>query len=193
MITEHHFPTMIYIKDFPDSEKLNKYLEPKIIQCSQHDKGVTKTNAGGWHSKTDMNKKEEYNPLTRELFNMQEEIYQKENLNRNPVCGNMWANINYPKCYNRPHIHPNSLFSGVYFVKTPKNSGNLVLYDPRPGVQMTMPDRKDIKLSPELWREIHYEPKAGRCIMFPSWLWHEVKPNQSNDITISVSFNFLQR
>ena len=184
MITEHHFPTMIYIKDFPDSEKLNKYLEPKIIQWSQQDKGVTKTNAGGWHSKTDMNKKEEYNPLTRELFNMQEEIYQKENLNRNPVCGNMWANINYSKCYNRPHIHPNSLFSGVYFVKTPKNSGNLVLYDPRPGVQMTMPDRKDIKLSPELWREIHYEPKAGRCIMFPSWLWHEVKPNQSNDIRI---------
>ena len=193
MITQHHFPTMIYIKDFPDSEKLNKYLEPKIIQWSQQDKGVTKTNAGGWHSKTDMNKKEEYNPLTRELFNMQEEIYQKENLNRNPVCGNMWANINYSKCYNRPHIHPNSLFSGVYFVKTPKNSGNFVLYDPRPGVQMTMPDRKDIKLSPELWREIHYEPKAGRCIMFPSWLWHEVKPNQSNDIRISVSFNFLQR
>ena len=193
MITEHHFPTMIYIKDFPDSEKLNKYLEDHIMRWSQNDKGVSKTNSGGWHSKTDMNKKEEYNPLTRELFNMQEEIYQKENLNRNPVCGNMWANINYSKCYNRPHIHPNSLFSGVYFVKTPKNSGNLVLYDPRPGVQMTMPDRKDIKLSPELWREIHYEPKAGRCIMFPSWLWHEVKPNQSNDIRISVSFNFLQR
>jgi hypothetical protein len=29
--------------------------------------------------------------------------------------------------------------------------------------------------------------------MFPSWLWHEVKPNESNDIRISVSFNFLQR
>ena len=193
MITEHHFPTMIYIKDFPDSEKLNKYLEPKIIQWSQQDKGVTKTNAGGWHSKTDMNKKEEYNPLTRELFNMQEEIYQKENLNRNPVCGNMWVNINYPKCYNRPHIHPNSLFSGVYFIKTPQKSGNLMVYDPRPGVQMAMPSRKKEQLQSELWREIHYEPKAGRCIMFPSWLWHEVKPNQSNDIRISVSFNFLQR
>ena len=78
MITEHHFPTMIYIKDFPDSEKLNKYLEPKIIQWSQQDKGEQKTNAGGWHSTTNMNKKEEYNPLTRELFIMQEEIYQKE-------------------------------------------------------------------------------------------------------------------
>ena len=193
MITEHHFPTMIYIKDFPDSEKLNKYLEPKIIQWSQQDKGEQKTNAGGWHSTTNMNKKEEYNPLTRELFIMQEEIYQKEKLSRKPVCGNMWANINGPGNFNRPHIHPNSLFSGVYWIKTPQKSGNLMVYDPRPGVQLTMPNRKEGKWSPELWREVHYEPKAGRCIMFPSWLWHEVKSNESNDTRISVSFNFLQR
>ena len=193
MITEYHFPTIIYIKDIPNALQLNQYLEQKIIQWSQQDKGEKKTNAGGWHSTTDMNKKEEYNPLTRELFNMQEEIYQKEKLSRKPVLGNMWANINYPGCYNRPHLHPNSLFSGVYWIKTPVQSGNLMLYDPRPGVQMTMPNRKEGKLSPEFWREVHYEPKAGRCIMFPSWLWHEVKPNQSNDIRISVSFNFLQR
>ena len=193
MITEYHFPTMIYIKDFPDSEKLNKYLEDHIMRWSQNDKGVSKTNAGGWHSETNMNTKKEYNPLTTELFNMQEEIYQKEKLNRKPVLGNMWANINYPGCFNRPHIHPNSLFSGVYFIKTPQKSGNLMVYDPRPGIQMSMPSRKKEQLQPELWREVHYEPKAGRCIMFPSWLWHEVKPNQSNDIRISVSFNFLQR
>ena len=193
MNIEYHFPTMIYIKDFSGSEKLNKYLEDHIMRWSQNDKGVSKTNAGGWHSTTDMNKKEEYNPLTKELFNMQEEIFQREKLSMKHVLGNMWANINYPKCYNRPHIHPNSLFSGVYWIKAPKNSGNLMVYDPRPGVQMTMPNRKEGKLSPEFWREVHYEPKAGRCVMFPSWLWHEVKPNKSNDTRISVSFNFLQR
>ena len=197
MIIEHHFPTIIYIKDIPNALQLNQYLEQKIIQWSQQDKGEQKTNAGGWHSKTDMNKKEEYNPLTKELFNMQDEIYQKEHLSLKPVLGNMWANINYPGCYNRPHIHPNSLFSGVYFIKTPQKSGNLMVYDPRPGVQMSMPNRKQGEIKkfypPELWREVHYEPVAGRCIMFPSWLWHEVKPNESNDIRISVSFNFLQR
>ena len=80
MITEHHFPTIIYIKDIPNALQLNQYLEQKIIQWSQQNKGVAKTNAGGWHSETDMNKKEEYNPLTKELFNMQDEIYQKEHL-----------------------------------------------------------------------------------------------------------------
>ena len=193
MLTEYHFPTMIYVKDIPNAVQLNQYLEPKIIQWSQQDKGQQKTNAGGWHSATDMNKRDEYNVLTRELFNMQDEIYQKEHLSLKPVLGNMWANINYPGCFNRPHIHPNSLFSGVYFIKTPQKSGNLMVYDPRPGVQMAMPNRKEGQLPSQLWREVHYEPVAGRCIMFPSWLWHEVKPNESNDIRISVSFNFLQR
>ena len=54
----------------------------------------------------------------------------------------MWANINPPGGYNAPHIHPNSLFSGVYYIKAPKNSGNLVCNDPRPGVQLNMPARK---------------------------------------------------
>ena len=193
MIIEHHFPTIIYIKDIPNALQLNQYLEQKIIQWSQQDKGEQKTNAGGWHSKTNMNQKEEYNPLTIELFNMQYEIYEKEHLALKPVLGNMWANINYPGNFNRPHLHPNSLFSGVYFIKTPQKSGNFMIYEPRPGVQYTMPNRKEVKLPPELWREVQYEPVAGRCIMFPSWLWHEVKPNQSNDIRISVSFNFLQR
>ena len=193
MITEYHFPTSVYIKDLPNAVELNRYLEKKIVQWSRQDKGVSKTNAGGWHSKTDMNLKEEYNVLTKELFAMQDEIYKKEYLTMKPVCGNMWANVNYPKCYNRPHIHPNSLFSGVYWVKAPQNSGNFMIYDPRPGIQMAMPNRKQEKLPPELWREVHYEPVAGRCIMFPSWLWHEVKPNKSNEARISVSFNFLQR
>ena len=193
MIIEYHFPTIIYIKDIPNALQLNQYLEQKIIQWSQQDKGEQKTNAGGWHSTTDMNKKEEYTVLMKELFNMQHEIYQKEHLDLKPVLGNMWANINYPGNSNRPHLHPNGLFSGVYWVKAPEKSGNLMVYEPRPGAQCTMPNRKKGELPPEIWREVHYQPKAGTAVMFPAWLWHEVKPNESNDIRISVSFNFLQR
>ena len=194
MITEYHFPTMVYIKDLPNAGELNQYLEEKIIKWSQEDKGVSKTNAGGWHSQTDMNFKKEYDPLCKELFAMQYEIFKKELLKLKPVLGNMWANINYPGCHNRPHLHPNALFSGVYWIKTPPNSGNLMLYDPRSGLHATMPSRKEgISFPPELWREVHYQPRAGTIVMFPAWLWHEVLPNKSNETRISVSFNFLQR
>jgi uncharacterized protein (TIGR02466 family) len=194
MITEYHFPTPVYIQEVSNAFELNQYLEQKITQWQKEDpKGVSKTNVNGWHSQTDMNKKEEYNTLTKELFKMQEEIFKKEFLTQKPVLGNMWANINYPGGFNRPHLHPNALFSGVYWIKAPEKSGHLMLYEPRAGAQCTMPNRKEGKLPPELWREVHYQPKAGTVVMFPAWLWHEVQPNKSQDIRISVSFNFLQR
>ena len=188
------FPTPIYFKMVKDVQKMNKYLYPLIKAWSKKDKSETRTNAGGgWHSPTDMNKKTEYNPLTQEVFDMQHEIYKDYGMQPKPGLGNMWANINYPGGYNRPHLHPNSLFSGVYWIKTPIKSGDLILYDPRPGIHTTMPNRKEGKLPPQLWREVHYRPRAGTVVMFPAWLWHEVRTNESNDIRISVSFNFLQR
>ena len=191
MIKEYFFPTIIYIKDLPNPEGLNSYLEKHIIEWSNQDKGVNKTNVNGWHSQTDMNHRKEYEPLIKELFTMQNEVTQEEHLDIKAKLGNMWANINPPGGYNQSHLHPNSLFSGAYYVKAQSNSGRLSLMDPRPGVQQVMPTRKPGKLPRELWRETYYNPVPGRIIIFPSWMWHKVEPNKSNDIRISVSFNFI--
>ena len=59
------------------------------------------------------------------LHEAQRTIYDQEYYESEPVLGNMWANINPPGGMNRAHQHPNSLWSGVYYVKAPKNSGNL--------------------------------------------------------------------
>ena len=191
MIKEYFFPTIIYVKDLPNANELNPYLEKHIVEWSRQDKGVEKTNVNGWHSKTDMHHKKEYEPLTKELFQMQNEIIQEQRLDMKPKLGNMWANINYPDGYNQMHLHPNSLFSGAYYIKASPNSGRLGLMDPRPGVQQCMPSRKPGKIPRELLRETYYDPVPGRIIMFPSWMWHKVEPNQSKDIRISVSFNFI--
>ena len=134
-----------------------------------------------------------FKPLVDELFIMMQDIWKEEWLDREPVLGNMWANINPPGGMNRAHQHPNSLWSGVYYIKAPKNSGHLKIDDPRASAAMVRPNQKKGPVPPRLFRETHYEPVAGRCIMFPSWLMHCVDPNQSNDIRISVSFNFLQK
>ena len=49
-----------------------------------------------------------FKPLVNELFVMMNDIWKEEWLDREPVLGNMWANINPPGGYNAPHIHPNS-------------------------------------------------------------------------------------
>ena len=191
MIKAAYFPTIIYAKDV---QLDNRLFEREVIEWSKKDKGIRRTNMIGWHSTTDMHKIPVFKPLVDELFKMQMEIYREELLTREPIIGNMWANINPPGGYNRPHIHPNSHFSGVYYIKAPQNSGEIVFNDPRSAAHMVMPDRvKDIKPPSHLWREVRVNPLEGRMLMFPSWLWHCVEPNGSNDIRISVSFNFIQK
>ena len=189
MIKEGFFPTILYAKDF--QLDLNQMTQ-NIIKWSKEDKGITKTNVDGWHSETNMHTKIEYKPLVDELFKMVYEVFNEEWLDGRVKIGNMWANINPPGGYNKPHVHPNSLFSGVYYVKTPPNSGQLVCSDPRPGIQTCMPNRKKGEPPKQLWRDLHLQPKENRAIVFPAWLWHSVQPNKSNENRISVSFNFLQ-
>ena len=189
MIKEGFFPTLIYAEDF----KLDtNQIAQNIINWSHQDKGIKKTNVNGWHSETNMHEKPEYKPLVDELFRMVHQIFKEEFLDKRAVLGNMWANINYHGGYNKPHVHPNALFSGVYYVKTPPNCGSLICQDPRPGIQTCMPTRIEEKIPKHLWRDVHLQPQENRAIMFPAWLWHCVQPNESNDIRISVSFNFIQ-
>ena len=189
MIKEQFFPTTIYAKDINID---NDLLTNTIVNWSKQDEGVHKTNVNGWHSKNISDSQKEFEPLVQELFAMQKEIYEEEWLDRKPVLGNLWANINPPGGYNRPHVHPNCLWSGVYYVKAQENSGKLICNDPRPGTHTVMPIRKKGTPPQHLWRECHLAPIPGRIIMFPAWLWHCVDPNRSNDIRISISFNFIQ-
>ena len=93
MIREQFFPTIIYGKDL----NLNtNELAQNIINWSNQDEGLKKTNVDGWHSTTDMHQKPEYKPLVNELFMMMQEIWKEEYLDREPMLGNMWANINPP-------------------------------------------------------------------------------------------------
>ena len=189
MIREEFFPTSVFGKDIKlDHDKLAQ----DIINWSNQDPGVSKTNVKGWHSTTDMASKPEYQPLVNELIIMCKDVFKEEWLDRKPVLGNMWANINPKEGSNQPHIHPNSLFSGVYYVKSNPQAGRLKIYDPRPGSQIVMPVRKEGQPPKHLWRDANLDPIPGRIIMFPAWLWHAVEPNQSNKLRISISFNFIQ-
>jgi len=194
MIKHLLFPTPIYVKDVLNEKNLNKDLEKNIINWSKKDKGVLKTNVKGWHSTSDMHLKKEYKLLIDELFSFQNIIFKDCGIIGDPFLGNMWANINYPQSYNKLHTHPNSLWSGVYYVKAEKNSGNLYVQDPRPGADVLLPQRLDnSKLPVQLHREVYFEAKPGRLIMFPGWLPHGVDINNSKDIRISISFNFIQK
>ena len=160
MIKEAFFPTFVYAKDINLNLNL---LTKEIVEWSKKDEGLRKTNVKGWHSKTHMHTIPVFKPLVDELYQMQHEIYKEEFLEREPKLGNMWANINYKGSLNRPHVHANSLFSGAYYIKVPKDSGLLKLNDPRQGTHFIKPARKD-QVPLHLAPEIHVQPKENRII-----------------------------
>ena len=96
----------------------------------------------------------------------------------------LWMNIMPRGTDHTLHLHPHSVISGAYYVKSPKGSVSLKLEDPRMGLFMNAPVTK----KPLLYHEITPEP--GAFVMFESWLRHEVPPNRSDDARVSVSFNY---
>ena len=192
MIRELYFPTPIYVLDIKD-QSINEQLEKDILNWYNKDKGINRTNVNGWHSKTTMHEMPEYKRLTDALYEAQKKIYIEEDLDSEPFLGNMWANVNPKGGMNRAHIHPNSLWSGVFYVKANKNSCHLKIDDPRSIASMSRPRLKEKQHPIRLWRETSFEPKVGRLIMFPAWLVHAVDPNLSDELRISVSFNFMQK
>ena len=140
--------------------------------------------------------KSEYKLLVEHLSSMVHEIFRDYGLEMPFFLGNMWANINYPGAYNKHHVHPNSTWSGAYYIKVPKDAGCIWVEDPRPGPNILMPRRLN-NLPRALWRVVQYPPVEGQCIMFPAWVPHGVEVNESKEKgekgwRVSVSFNFIQ-
>ena len=100
------------------------------------------------------------------------------NLNQDSaICGPI---LIIQESYNKQHLHPNSQWSGVYYVRVPKNSGSLFVEDPSPGPNIRMPRR--LKGIPRgLWRVVLYPAIEGQMIMFPAWLSHGVEMNESKE------------
>jgi uncharacterized protein (TIGR02466 family) len=199
---ELFYATPIFFKDLQNSEELNKHLLKHLKQWKKRDeKGIVRSNSLGWHSAVDMHHRKEYKPLIKELFKMQEEIYEAEGYHPDTeaVCDNMWGNINYKYSHNKNHVHPGAQWSGVYYIKCPPNCGHIWFTDPCGERHMDLPIMADKqKKPPHYWREVHYQPIEGRLIMFPGWLTHEVAQNMcdlkgEDGWRVSVSFNFKQR
>ena len=202
---ELYFPTHIYFCDVPGAGELNVQLARGIRALRDADpEGIVRSNVklvGSWHSATDLNQRADFKGLTAVLDDLVNGIYR--DLAYHPdsraVCDNMWANINPPFGYNRYHTHPNVLWSGVYYVQAAPDSGRIYFRDPREQANAITPnfpsDKERIR---ELWSEVHYEPLAGRVIIFPGWLGHEVQPNLTTlegeaGERVSISFNYVQR
>ena len=111
-------------------------------------------------------------------------------LNKNNLKLNtMWVNIMPSGAFHTSHIHPQSVFSGTYYIDTPDGASALKFEDPRLSQFMNSPQPR-LKARKSNLRFFSLQPKAGDVVLFESWLKHEVPQNQSKRPRISISFNY---
>ena len=200
---EIYFPTQIYFFDFPDAKDFNRGLKRHIRKWRKEEpEGIVRSNMkslGSWHSPVDMKVRPEYAEFCRRVVDIADSIYKDVGYRANsfPVIDNMWANISPRYGFNRQHNHPGSLWSGVYYVQAPKDSGRLYFRDPRREAGMIQAQYEGDQRKREMWAEVFYEPIEGRIILFPAWLEHTVEPNLSKrqgvaGERISIAFNLTQ-
>jgi uncharacterized protein (TIGR02466 family) len=171
--------------------KLNENLKTIIDFSKKLEKntGRTLSNVGGFQSKDlDLNEP----VLTSLIKNITEysNLFLNNHLqiNKNLNLINIWLNINYFKDFNLPHIHSFSKISGVFYVKTPKNCGNINFINDsnlRAFISSDLITNYN-NYNSSKWSFI---PEENILYLFPSWFNHYVEPNLSKDKRISISFN----
>ena len=185
------FPTPVWTIQLDNYKHINEEMYQYIKSIQKDDEiGINKSNVKGWHSKDfDLNDKEPQNfisfilPLIEQV--MIDMNWDKEK--QTAKINNMWAIINTGGSANLRHQHGNSTISGAYYVRAPKNSGDIVFYDPRPAPVYSHPN----VITPNLLNaQVNsISPKEGALVLFPSYLDHSVNENLSNEERIVISFN----
>ena len=105
------------------------------------------------------------------------------------VMTDCWVNLMPQGVVHSLHLHPLSVVSGTYYVRTPPRSSGLKLEDPRLDRFMAAPPRRaDADREHRSW--VTLPVRAGYLNLFESWLRHEVPPNPAASERISISFNY---
>lgn len=177
---------------FNDIKLDNKILEKFILNLKKTQKSRFLSNVGGWQSNDLRLDTKELEPLLSDIIKCCVEygIQQKFKNKSKISLTNIWANVNEFKDMNEMHIHPHSMISGVYYVKCPKNCGDIVFKHPSASMEhdwMSKNFEEYLETNSFNW---YFPAIEGRLYLFPSWLSHRVMPNMNkNEKRISLSFN----
>jgi len=174
------FPTPVQIYKYENSiEKELKYIEG-VEWISQKTNGNFKT------KDSYLTKHESLKNITsffKECINdFTKTIYQSE---QRLVITQLWGNRNPKGSKHHDHVHPNSIVSGVFYLRQ-----DLKL----PPIQFSKANQHAMKLDPKQYNVYNSETfllpcTAGELILFPSNLKHSVPVNQGDEERISLSFN----
>ena len=103
---------------------------------------------------------------------------------------NSWGNLQRKGNYIAQHRHNNTQFAGVFYLQTPKDSGDIVFFT-RNATWITSHWEPSVTGYDDLNSfEKRFEPEECGIFLFPAHLDHYVTPSNSNLERYSISFNY---
>lgn len=182
------FPSLVIEKQLSSFETIQSSLIDWIYSYAQEHEGEVYSNVGGYQSKSDFYTNPTFAPY---LSYFRQEIESMIECYDAPLTlKNAWFNINRKGDYNRLHVHPRSLLSAVVWIKTPENCGGLKFpNDQYLRINWELFLKPEYKNKLNVDKDHYFEPKEGTILIFPSYLYHEVEPNQTDLDRISIAFN----
>ncbi len=185
------FSTPVWTFQLENYKNVNEEMYNYIKLKQKNDNvGINKSNIKGWHSKEfNLNDIEPQNFISLISPNIEKVMIDMnwDRVKQSVKINNMWSIINIGGAANLRHQHGNSTISGAYYVRAPKECGDIVFYDPRPAPVYSYPNA-DAPNS--LNAQINsISPNEGALVLFPSFLDHSVNQNLSNEERIVISFN----
>jgi len=187
------FPVPIFHYKIENYKEINKELINYILRLKKKDKiGNNRSNIGGWHSPNfDLVKEETpinfINKFKDFLKNIIINEFGWEYLPNKQRIVAMWAIINKKNSFNIMHNHQNCYLSAAYYVKKPERSGDISFFDPVEPKTYRYPEKEKGTFHSN--QVVTLRPEEGNLLIFPSYLYHSVEPNLSDEDRIVISFN----
>lgn len=110
-----------------------------------------------------------------------------------PEMCSSWLVRTSPNHESAWHVHKNSIFSGVLYLNTDKDCGNIIFKvpetDDRNIIPVLDPPIKFQSIYNHRWFSV--APKNGLMLLFLSTLPHKIQKNCSNIDRLSIAFNYF--
>ena len=130
----------------------------------------------------------EFRPLLERISQCVHELARSYGSDDEYECTEGWYNIYSSNRYQEYHVHPNSIFSAVYFMNSGEDSQGL--YIKRPDHGGMIPPKNKQRDTPYNQEVIIAPPQERTVVIFRSYLEHMVPPSKLKTDRVTVAFNF---
>jgi uncharacterized protein (TIGR02466 family) len=190
MIVQNYLPELTTQADIAAlNQSLNDFFlsHPK----QQYEPGEHATRYGSrLHFETDWHPSLE--AIESEIKTSIELYYSKAGIDTAPAFElHFWAVTMDKQGHQTPHVHPDGVVSGVYYVRSPpmnlkldSQTDQVQRHEPAPGCLLFTQAETDDQCC--------IQPKEGLLVLFPSYFYHQTVPIDHDNKRISIAFDVVR-